>query len=511
MVATSQPLAAQAGLRMLQAGGNAIDAALAAAIALTVVEPTSNGIGGDAFAILWDGKQLHGLNASGRSPQALTPERFNNQKEMPLTGWDTVTVPGAVNGWAELSQRFGQLEFTTLFEPAIEYATNGFLVGPQTAAAWTRAVETYRDYPEFAAAFLPNGTSPKAGQVFRFPEQATTLRQIAESHGTSFYTGELAERIIAHASSAGAPLSAVDLAEHQSDWCGTIHQAYHEYELHQIPPNGQGLAALIALGILQHHPVRDYPLDSADFLHVQIEAMKLALADAYQYIADPAAMQPVTAADLLKPEYLSERAALINMTAAQEPNYGVPAPSGTVYVTTADAQGNQVSLIQSNYRGFGSGIVVPDTGISLQNRGAGFVLEPNHPNHVGPNKRPFHTIIPGFLTRGGQPVMSFGVIGGFVQPQIQAQFVIRLRDYGQNPQAITDAPRWYLSENKTVVIEPGFSTGTLQELERRGQHLEQVPGWSFEHFFGGAQAIYKLKNGYLGASDHRREGHAVGF
>lgn len=511
MVATSQPLAAQAGLRMLLAGGNAIDAAVASAIALTVVEPTSNGIGGDAFAILWDGGQLHGLNASGRSPAALDIERFKNLDHMPVIGWDTVTVPGAVDGWAQLSKRFGRLDFSSLFAPAIEYAERGFHVGPQTAAAWARAKDTYRNVPEFGEAFLPKGRAPSAGEVFRFPEQAAALRDIAETGGASFYRGALANQIVAHAQSAGAALSAEDLTQHESEWCGTINQAYHEYELHQIPPNGQGLAALIALGILQHHPVSDYPVDTADSLHVQIEAMKLALADAYRYIADPAAMQQVTATDLLQPGYLAERAAMIDMRVAQAPDYGMPAPSGTVYVTAADEGGMQVSLIQSNYRGFGSGIVVPGTGISLQNRGAGFVLDPDHPNQVGPSKRPFHTIIPGFLTRAGQPVMSFGVIGGFVQPQIQTQFVIRLRDYNQNPQAISDAPRWYLSEERKVVIEPGFPPDTLTELESRGHHLEKVSSWSFEHFFGGAQLIYRLQDGYFGASDSRREGQAVGF
>jgi gamma-glutamyltranspeptidase/glutathione hydrolase len=509
VVATSQPLAAQAGLQMLQQGGNALDAALATAIALTVVEPTSNGIGSDAFCILWNGHELHGLNASGRSPAALTPERFAGQSAVPLRGWDPVTVPGAVSAWVTLSERFGTLPFEALFAPAIRYAREGFLVSPITARAWKSAEKTFADMPEFGAAFLPGGRAPRAGELFRFEDQARTLEAIAQSRGEAFYRGELAEKMTAHARASGGLLTEEDLATHQADWSGTLAQDYRGVTLHEIPPNGQGLAALLMLGILEHHPVADYPADSADSLHVQLEAMKLAFADAHRYVSDPASAD-IDVNTLLEPDYLAERAKLIDMTRAQDPSYGVPQRGGTVYLTAADASGMMVSFIQSNYYGFGSGIVVPGTGISLQNRGAGFTLEKGHPNEVGGNKRPFHTIIPAFLMQNGAPLMSFGVMGGPMQPQGHAQMVIRLRDYAQNPQAASDAPRWQVMGGLSVAVERGFGTEVLDELRARGHELREVSNDS-SMFFGGAQLIYRLEDGYVAASDYRRDGQAVGF
>jgi gamma-glutamyltranspeptidase/glutathione hydrolase len=509
VVATSQPLAAQAGLRMLQAGGNAVDAALAAAIALTVVEPTGNGIGSDAFAILWDGRELHGLNASGRSPKALTPERFAGQGSIPLRGWDAVTVPGAVSSWAVLSERFGKLPFEVLFEPAVHYAREGFLVSPITAAAWARAPQIFGDMPDFAAAFLPGGRAPKAGEVFRFEDQARTLQAIAETKGESFYRGALAEKIAAHARASGALMTAADLASHQADWVGTVAQGYRGVELHEIPPNGQGLAALLMLGILEHFELSGHPVDSADSLHLQFEAMKLAFADTHRYVSDAATMD-VRVEDLLEPGYLRERARLIDPKRAQDPSFGVPGRGGTIYLTAADEEGMMVSFIQSNYYGFGSGVVVPGTGISLQNRGAGFTLEAGHPNLVAGGKRPFHTIIPAFLTQSGRPLMSFGVMGGPMQPQGHAQMVVRLRDYGQNPQAASDAPRWRVVEGLEVAVEAGYAPEVLDELERRGHNItREAPVHSFA--YGGAQLIYRLEDGYLAASDHRKDGQAVGF
>ncbi len=508
VVATSQPLAAQAGLRMLLAGGNAVDAALGAAIALTVVEPTSNGIGSDAFAILWDGSELHGLNASGRSPEALTPERFAGQKSVPLRGWDAVTVPGAVSAWVALSERFGKLPFEKLFEPAITYARQGFLVSPITARAWAVARKAFADFPEFIAGFLPEGRAPQAGNLFRFEDQARTLERIAETKGEAFYRGDLAEKIAAHAKVSGGLMTKEDLAAHQANWVGTISQRYGDVELHEIPPNGQGLAALLVLGMLEHHPVRDYPLDSADSLHVQLEAMKLAFADAHRYVSDPDTMDmPVES--LLSETYLAERASCIDMKRAQDPGHGVPKRGGTVYLTAADADGMMVSFIQSNYYGFGSGVVVPGTGISLQNRGAGFTLEEGHPNRVGGGKRPFHTIIPGFLTQNGQPLMSFGVMGGPMQPQGHAQMVIRLRDYGQNPQTASDAPRWRVAGGLDVHVEPGFRAEVLDDLRSRG-HIVTEDDSAFGGF-GGAQLIYKVESGYVAGSDSRKDGQAVGF
>ena len=508
VVATSQPLAAQAGLVMLQAGGNAVDAALAAAITLTVVEPTGNGIGSDAFAIVWDGRDLHGLNASGRSPAAWTAERFA-QSGVPQRGWESVTVPGAVSAWKALSDRFGSLEFDRLFEPAIHYAEDGFGVSPHVAYLWNLAAKKLGRYEEFARCFLPGGRAPRAGEVFRYPDQAATLEAIAGSGGEEFYRGSLAERIAADARRHRAALDANDLAAHQPEWSGTISASYGDLELHEIPPNGQGLAALLALGILRHLPIEQYPVDSADSLHLQIEAMKLAFADAHRYIGDPEHLD-LQPSELLSDDYLAERAALVERGRAGEPTYGTPERSGTVYLCAADASGMMVSFIQSNYRGFGSGIVVPGTGISLQNRAAGFTLEENHANRIGGGKRPFHTIIPGFLTKGGRPLMSFGVMGGPMQPQGHLQMVLRVALQGQNPQAAADAPRWQVLGGLEVAVEPGFSRSTLDELASRGHRLVEKP--AEESFaFGGAQLIHRLDDIYVAGSDWRKDGQAVGF
>lgn len=513
VVATSQPLAAQAGLRMLLKGGNAIDAALAAAIALTVVEPTSNGIGSDAFAILWDGQELHGLNASGRSPKAWTYEQFTDQDRQTrdFRGWDNVTVPGAVSAWVALSERFGQLPFANLFEPTIDYAQNGYLVSPITAAAWQNTPETYKSFPDFGRAFLPQGKAPQAGERFIFPEQARTLQLIAETKGEAFYQGELAETMVDYAKKTAGYFTLDDLAEHQADWVDTIATDYGPYQLHEIPPNGQGLAALLMLGILRQFDLAQYPVDSADSLHLQIESMKLAFTDAYRYISDPNTMD-ISLDALLDDAYLASRAALIDLTEATIPAFGVPKVGGTVYLTTADAKGRMVSFIQSNYMGFGSGIVVPGTGISLQNRGYGFTLEKGHPNQIDGGKRPFHTIIPGFLMEGDQPRLSFGVMGGPMQPQGHAQMVLRLTDYHQNPQVASDASRWRVTNGLGVAVEDRFSDDVLAELERRGHQLQVDYGPHYGSF-GGAQLIYRLPDGegYVAASDHRKDGQAVGF
>src|SRR5437899_6616846 len=398
VVATSQPLAAQAGLQMLAGGGNAVDAILATAISLTLVEPVSNGIGSDAYALVWDGRKLHGLNASGRSPAAWTPDYFKGRKAVPVRGWNSVSVPGCVSAWVELSKRFGKLPFEKLFEPAIEYAARGFPVSPFVAERWDPQVPELRNQPGFAAAFLPGGRAPRAGEIFRFPDQAKTLEKIAATKGEAFYRGELAEKIEAHAIANGGAMTREDLAAHTNDWVGTISQDYRGLTVHEIPPNGQGIVCLMALGILSNFDVADYPVDSADSVHLQIEAVKLAFADARAFVADPKAMD-VKPAQLLDPDYLKSRSRLIDVKRAQDFGAGSPPKGGTVYLTAADASGMMVSMIQSNFMGFGSGVVVPGTGISLQNRGSGFVLAPGHPNQVAPGKRPFHTIIPGFVTR----------------------------------------------------------------------------------------------------------------
>jgi gamma-glutamyltranspeptidase/glutathione hydrolase len=508
IVATAQPLAAQAGLRMLQQGGSAMDAALATAIALTVLEPVSNGIGSDAFAIVWDGNKLHGLNASGRSPAAWTPAFFQGQQAMPVRGWNTVSVPGCVSAWATLSERFGKLAFADLFEPAIGYARDGYLVSPTIARQWAIQAPELQSQPGFKEAFMPHGRAPLPGEKFSFPDQAKTLALIARTRGDAFYRGEIAEKIAAHAKQHGALLSPADLAAHQPDWVEPLSQDYRGYTLHELPPNGQGIAALMALGILQHFDVARHPVDSADSVHLQIEAMKLAFADVYRYVSDPSTMTARNA-ELLDPAYLAARAQLIDPKRAQNFGHGTPPKGGTIYLTAADASGMMVSYIQSNYMGFGSGVVVPGTGVSLQNRAHTFKLQPGHPNEVGPSKRPFQTIIPGFVTKDGQPVMSFGVMGGSMQPQGHAQVMVRLADYGQNPQACADGPRYRVVDGMRVNVESGFSRETLAELERRGHEIvELVEGYMD---FGSAQMIYKLEDGYLGASDPRRDGQAVGF
>jgi gamma-glutamyltranspeptidase/glutathione hydrolase len=508
VVATSQPLAAQAGLRMLMKGGNAVDAILATAISLTVLEPTSNGIGSDAFCILWDGKKLHGLNASGRSPAAWTPERFKGKNTMPQRGWDSVTVPGCVSAWAELSGKFGKLPFADLFEPAIGYASGGFMVSPTISRLWANAVPELKSQPGFAEAFMPNGRAPQAGEKFVFPDQARTLQRIAETRGEAFYKGDLAEKIAAYSKQCGAALTLDDLASHALDWLEPIGLDYRGYTLHEIPPNGQGIAALIALGILENFDMAALPVDSVDSLHLQIEAMKLAFADIYEYVSDPGTMR-IKPAEMLDKGYLKERAKLIDMKKAGNPAFGNPGKGGTVYLTAADESGMMVSYIQSNYSGFGSGVVVPGTGISLQNRGYGFSLRPGHANIVAPRKRPFHTIIPGFVTQNGKPLMSFGVMGGSMQAQGHTQVMLRMVDYQQNPQAAADAPRWRIDSGVKVGIEYGVSAEVVNAMRSRGHDMPQADRWSTD--FGRAQLIYRMDDGYFAASERRTDGQAVGF
>jgi gamma-glutamyltranspeptidase / glutathione hydrolase len=507
VVATSQPLAAQAGLQMLAAGGSAVDAILATAITLTLVEPVSNGIGSDAYAIVWDGRRLHGLNASGRSPAAWSAEYFAKYSAMPVRGWNSVSVPGCVAAWAELHAKWGKLPFRKLFERAIAYGREGFLVSPTIAGQWEKQVAELKSQPGFAQAFLPGGRAPRAGERFKFPAHARALEEIAASRGRAFYKGEYAEKLEAHARKHGGAMRAADLAANKPDWVKPLEMAYRGYALHEIPPNGQGIVALMALGMLEHFDVRACPVDSPDSLHLQIEALKLAFADARRFVADSDAMVDVRPEHLLDREYLKARAKRIDMKRAQDFGHGRPPQSGTVYLTAADASGMMVSFIQSNYMGFGSGVVVD--GISLQNRGATFVLEPGHPNCVAPRKRPYQTIIPGFVTRQGKPVMSFGVMGGTMQPQGHAQVMVRIADYEQSPQAACDGPRFRVVQGLDVSVEEGrFAAATLEELQRRGHRIVKVDDYNQ---FGSAQLIWKLDGGYFTASDPRRDGQAVGF
>ena len=505
-VATSQPVATAAGLSMLQRGGNAVDAALAAAICLTVVEPTSNGIGGDLFAIVHDGKTLHGLNASGKSPAAWSPDYFAGRSEMPLEGPDSVTVPGCVSGWRDLHAKFGKVPFGDLFESAIRHARDGYPASPITAEAWGRSEGRFGKFDEFRKVFLP---APQAGEIWRSADHAATLEQIARDGGESFYHGDLAAKI---ADAAGA-MTADDLANHANVWYAPDALVFGDgcgVRLHEIPPAGQGIAAVmafqIAVAAAERLGVGDWY--GVDGLHVQIEAMKLAFADLHAHVADLEHMRHAPP-DLTAPAYAAERAQRIDLKKAAIPAAGAPQKGGTVYLAAADAGGLMVSLIQSNYYGFGSGIVVPGTGIALQNRGFGFVLTPGHPNQVAGGKRPFHTIIPGFVTTpDNHPLMAFGVMGGPMQAQGHLQMMLRIFGQGQDIQEACDAPRWQVITGNTVHVEAGFDPATLDALRRRGHDVSEQ---SF-HGFGGAQLVRRLANGtYEAASDPRKDGHAAGF
>lgn len=521
VVSTSHPLAAQAGLRMLLKGGSAVDAAIAAAAAITIVEPVSCGLGGDCFAILWDGKQMHGLNSSGTAPGAWNVDYFKNKygtgsdglAQRPIRGWDAVTVPGVIAGWAALHEKFGKLPFETLMEPAIEIAERGYAVPPVVAGKWAKAAAELKDQPGYAEAFMPEGRAPEVGEHFRMPAAAETLRRIAASRGRDFYEGELAEKIAAFSKQCGGAMTMDDLRAYQPEWVEPISRDYHGYTLHEIPPNGQGIAALIALGIAERFDLRNMPVDSVQSQHIQIEAMKLAFADLYRYVSDPRSMT-VTPMQMLDDNYLDSRAKLISLDRAVHHQAGRPHAGGTIYLSAADENGMMISFIQSNYMGFGSGVVVPGTGISLQNRGVGFSMDPASPNVVEGGKRPFHTIIPGFLSRGGKPVMSFGVMGGDMQPQGHLQTVIRMIDYDQQPQAACCAPRWKVNRDFTVDLESSMNPETMAGLKGLGHKLASVNDPYMD--FGAGQFIWRMseddpERGYVAASDGRRDGQAVGF
>ena len=514
---TSHPLGAQAGLRMMLKGGNAVDAAIAAAAVMTIVEPVSNGLGSDSFCILWDGKELHGLNASGGAPKAWTPEYFGkkygaDEKLTPRRGLDTVTVPGAVGSWVALSGRFGKLAFADLLEPAIEIAERGYLLPVVVQQKWAAAADELGKLPGFAQAFLPWGRAPNVGELFQFKAAARGLRAIAQSRGAAFYQGEIAEALERFSAQNGGALTVSDMAAYKPEWVKPISKNYRGYTVHEIPPNGQGIAALIALGILDHFDMAGHAVDSVDSQHLQIEAMKLAFADTCKYVAEPSSME-VTPDQMLGDTYLASRARLIDMKKAQDFGAGNPVKGATIYLTAADENGMMVSFIQSNFQGFGSGCVEPEFGISLQNRGHGFSLEAGSPNLVAPGKRPFHTIIPSFLTKDGQPVMSFGVMGGNMQPQGHMQTLVRMLDYKQSPQAACDAPRWRFNEGLEINVEAALDKATAKGLQERG-HVVEVINDSYQDF-GAGQFIWRAGepkvDGYVAASDARRDGQAAGF
>lgn len=520
VVSTSHPIAAQAGVRILLAGGNAIDAAIAAAATLTVVEPVSCGLGSDAFAIVWDGQQLHGLNASGHAPKAWDLEHFRQRygedgrghAKRPLRGWDAVTIPGAVAGWAALHERFGKLPFADVLEPAAEIAERGITLAPIVAHKWAAAIPALHDQPGFADTFMPGGRAPKTGEKFLFKEAARSLRLLGQQGARAYYEGEIAEAIVGYAKATGGSLTLDDLRGYRPEWVKPISQRYRGHDVHEIPPNGQGIAALIALGMLEHFDLAALPVDCAQSQHLQIEAMKLAFADVYRYVADPTSMD-VTPEQMLDPAYLAARARLIDPGKARHPEFGMPKSGGTVYLTVADENGMMVSFIQSNYMGFGSGIVVPGYGISLQNRGAGFSSDPASANVVAPGKKPFHTIIPAFLTKDGIPQMSFGVMGGDMQPQGHVQTLVRMLDYQQQPQAACDAPRWKVNQDFSVDLESSMSPDTVEGLANKDHRLKSVEDPYMD--FGSGQFIWRLSadpdHGYVAASDSRRDGHAAGF
>jgi len=506
-IATSQPLATLAGMEMFWAGGNAVDAAIATAIALTVVEPTSNGIGGDAFAQIWDG-QLHGLNGSGKSPQALTADLFVGSEQVPPHDWRAVTVPGAVSTWRLLSDRWGQLPFEQLFAPAIRYAETGFPVSPETARAWQRAAAIYLPltaprFQPFKQVFFKSDRAPHAGEIWGSPWHAQTLRSIAASGGEAFYQGDLADRLTQFAADTGGYLTRFDLQQHQADWVQPISVRYRDLTVWEMPPNTQGLAALMALNILAGLELSCYPRDSVDSFHLQIEAMKLAFADVYHHIAD-AQFMAVAPQHLLSSEYATERRQQLGDRALPLNKPGLPR-GGTVYLAAADAD-VMISFIQSNYEGFGSGLLVPQTGIALHNRGAGFSLNPNHPNYVAPAKRPFHTLIPGFLTHENQPLGPFGVMGAPMQPQGHVQVVVNLMDYGMNPQAALDAPRWRFIAGNTVLLEQSVPRSLAMQLSDRG-HTIQVSAEVGQ--FGKGQMILRQDGVFIAASEPRADGVAL--
>ncbi len=524
MVATSQPLATQIALEILKQGGSAVDAAIAANAALGLMEPTGCGIGGDLFAIVWDAEtnSLHGLNASGRSPRALTLEYFveNGHEKIPKYGPLPISVPGAVDGWFELHAKFGRLEMSELLAPAIRYAREGFPVTEVIAYWWASNTPNRREWPGFAEIFLPDGHPPRKGEIFKNPALADTYEKLATGGRDAFYKGDIARAIDAFMKEHGGFLRYEDLASHTSEWVNPVSTTYRGYELWELPPNGQGIAALQLLNLLEGFDIAAMGFDSAEYVHTFVEAKKLVYEDRAKYYADPA-FNDIPVDDLISKEYADKRRALIDPdTAAKEfPAGDIGEHGDTIYLTVADRDGNMVSLIQSNYRGMGSGMVPVELGFNFQDRGEMFSLEEGHPNAFAPGKRPFHTIIPAFVTVEGKPWLSFGVMGGSLQPQAHAQIIINMIDFGMNLQAAGDAPRIrhkessqptgeHMSAGGHILLESGFSEVTVEGLKSRGHDVRYLRGE-----FGGYQAILRDHENavYIGASESRKDGHAAGY
>ncbi|MFT8311832.1 MAG: gamma-glutamyltransferase family protein [Sporolactobacillus sp.] len=509
MVATAQPLAAQAGLDVLKKGGNAIDAAVATAACLTVVEPTSNGIGSDAFALIWTKGKLYGLNASGCAPKSISIEAIKKRgfNEMPTHGLEPVMVPGAPAAWAACASRFGNLSLEETLQPAIDYAENGYPLAANLARFWRISYNKFKKdfkdpmFDPWFNTFAPNGYPPKAGEMWSSPDHAKTLRKIAKTNSESFYKGELADLIHKFSKENNGFIQKSDLVEYKPEWVEPVSVNYKGYDVWELPPNGQGIVTLIALNLLKN---LNFPnADNVDTYHKQIEALKLAFSDGKEYITDPRGMRNEVS-HLLSDAYALSRSQLIS-SYSNEPKPGSLPKGGTVYLATADNEGNMVSFIQSNYMGFGSGIVIPNTGIALQNRGHTFSLNPQDANSLAPGKKTYHTIIPGFLTKSGKPVGPFGVMGGYMQPQGHLQVITNTIDYHLNPQAAIDAPRWQWLNGKTVLLEPTFPNYIAQALERRGHDIKiAVDSGSF----GRAQIIWRdpISGVLVGGTESRADG-----
>ncbi len=525
MVATSHPLATQVGLDVLKAGGTAVDAAIAANAALGLMEPVSNGIGGDLFALVWDARtrKLHGYNGSGRSPRSLTLEWFRQHgyREIPPLGPLPVSVPGAVDGWFALHKRFGKLPMRRLLAPTIAYAREGFPVTELIAHYWALSVPKLAPFPGFTEQFTLDGRAPAKGELWRNPNLANTLQAIADGGRDAFYKGRIARVIADYFKAHDGFLSYADLASHQGEWVEPISTRYRGYEVWELPPNGQGLAALQMLNILEGYDFSRIPFGSAEHVHLFVEAKKLAFEDRARFYADPAfAQAPLPM--LLSKDYAAKRRALIGSNAARKVEPGQANLGGdTIYLTTADRWGNMVSLIQSNYRGMGSGMAPPGLGFILQDRGQMFVLQEGHANTYAPGKRPFHTIIPAFVTRDGAPWLSFGVMGGDMQPQGHVQILMNLIDFGMNLQEAGDAPRIQhegstspegqatpMADGGWVDLESGFDYDTVRGLMRKGHSVRFAGGP-----YGGYQAITRdpATGAYIGASESRKDGQAAGY
>ena len=521
MVATSHPLATQIGIDVLKKGGTAIDAAIAANIALGLMEPTGSGIGGDLFAIVWDAKEqkLFGLNASGPAPQSISLDYFKQQKlaKIPPFGPLPVTVPGAVDGWVKLHEKFGNQSFASLFEPTIGYAKKGHPVTETIAYYLDRSKEIFKQYPNFSDVWMKDGETTGKGDIFKNPQLANTLEIIAEKGRAGFYEGEVAKTIADFIQAQGGFLTYEDLANFNSEWVEPVSTNYRGYDVWELPPNGQGMVALQILNILENFDVKKMGLFSSDYVHLFTEAKKLAFADRAKHYADPN-FSKIPIEQLVSKSYAKERAALIDLAkAAQVDESGIPNGGDTIYLTAADQFGNMISLIQSNYRGMGSGMVPPGLGFMLQDRGELFSLEEGHANVIEGGKRPFHTIIPAFVTKDDKPYLSFGVMGGATQPQAHAQIIINLIDFGYNLQEAGDAPRLVHSgssqptdeimlDGGSLSLEKGFGIAIEEALKEKGHKLQYQKG-----IFGGYQAILIKDGVYFGASESRKDGQASGY